>query len=111
MALSLKRSGKAAKSVVVGLDLDPAHVAAAEVNPSGGVAVTRGVVAPLAAGVLRDGEVADGPALTAALKEMWEDTNLPRNVRLGIANQRIVVRTLDMPPLEDAKALDAAVRV
>lgn len=110
MALSLKRSGKAAKSVV-GLDLDPAHLAAAEVNAGGGIAVTRGVVAPLDAGVLRDGEVADGPALTAALKAMWEDSNLPRNVRLGIANQRIVVRTLDMPPLEDPKALEAAVRV
>ena len=33
------------------------------------------------------------------------------NVRLGIANQRIVVRTLDLPPLEDdPKALAAAVR-
>ncbi len=34
-----------------------------------------------------------------------------KNVRLGIANQRIVVRTLDMPPLDDDKALEAAVRV
>jgi type IV pilus assembly protein PilM len=110
MALSLKRSPKAAKSVV-GLDLDPAHVAAAEVHVNGGIAVKRGAVAPLSPGILRDGEVSDGPALTAAIKELWSQSDLPKSVRLGIANQRIVVRTLDMPPLEDPKALEAAVRV
>lgn len=110
MALSLKRASKAAKSVV-GLDLDPAHLAAAEVHVNGGIAVKRGAVAPLGAGVLRDGEVSDGPALTAALKALWAEHDLPKGVRLGIANQRIVVRTLDLPPLEDAKALEAAVRV
>jgi type IV pilus assembly protein PilM len=111
MALSLKkRSSKAAKSVV-GLDLDPAHVAAAEVHLNGSLAVTRGAVASLAPGVLRDGEVTDGPALTEALKALWAENDLPKSVRLGIANQRIVVRTLDMPPLDDPKALEAAVRV
>jgi type IV pilus assembly protein PilM len=110
MALSLKRSSKAAKSVV-GLDLDPAHVAAAEVHVNGGIAVSRGAVAALQPGVLRDGEVADGPALTEALKALWAENDLSKNVRLGIANQRIVVRTLDMPALEDEKALSAAVRV
>ena len=115
MALSLKRAPKAPKSKsksVVGLDLDPAHVAAAEVHVNGSIAVKRGAVAPLLPGVLRDGEVADGPALTEALKTMWEaNSGLSKNVRLGIANQRIVVRTLDMPPLDDDKALEAAVRV
>ena len=42
---------------------------------------------------------------------MWADSELPRSVRLGIANQRIVVRTLDLPALDDPKALAAAVRV
>lgn len=111
MALSLKkRASKAAKSVV-GLDLDPAHVAAAEVHVNGSVAVTRGAVAHLAPGVLREGEVADGPALTAALQALWAEHDLPKGVRLGIANQRIVVRTLDMPVLSDEKALEAAVHL
>jgi type IV pilus assembly protein PilM len=111
MALSMKkRSSKAAKSVV-GLDLDPAHVAAAEVHVNGAVAVKRGAVAPLTPGVLRDGEVADGPALTEAIKALWSEHDLPKSVRIGIANQRIVVRTLDMPPLDDDRALEAAVRV
>ena len=31
-------------------------------------------------------------------------------MRLGVANQRIVVRTIDLPQIEDRKELDAAVR-
>jgi type IV pilus assembly protein PilM len=106
----LKRSGKAATNVV-GLDIDPGHLAAAEVHVNGAVSVTRSAVAPLKPGILRDGELSDGPALTAALKALWAEHKLPDRVRVGIANQRIVVRTLDLPPLTDEKALAGAVRV
>ena len=37
-------------------------------------------------------------------------TRLDKRVRIGVANQRIVVRVMDLPPLEDAKELEAAVR-
>ena len=111
MALTLKkRSSKPGKSIV-GLDLDPAHVAAAEVDVNGVIAVRRGAVKPIATGVLRDGEVSDAAALTAAIEELWAEHDLPKVVRLGIANQRIVVRTLDMPALDDPRALEAAVRL
>jgi len=97
-------------ATIVGLDLDPSHIAAAEVHVNGGIAVTRGAVVPLRPGVLRDGEASDPSALAAALKELFEANDLPRRVRLGIANQRIVVRTLDLPVIEDPKGLAAAVR-
>src|SRR5687768_13583791 len=105
----LKRASKA--KAVVGLDLDPSHIAAAEVHQNGSIAVTRGAVAMLPPGVLRDREVADRARRTGAPKTFFDEHDLPRRVRLGIANQRIVVRTLDLPPLEDEKALAAAVRV
>ena len=35
---------------------------------------------------------------------------LSRRVRLGVANQRIVMRTLDLPPLKGAKEISSAVR-
>jgi type IV pilus assembly protein PilM len=60
---------------------------------------------------MRDGEVSDPAALTEALKALFAEHELPKRVRLGIANQRIVVRTLDLPALTDEKALAAAVRV
>ena len=104
-----KRSSS--QAAVVGLDLDPGHIAAAEVTVNGSLSLKRGAVAPLRPGILRDGEVADVPALAEALKTFFAEHELPNRVRLGIANQRIVVRTLDLPPLEDEKALGAAVRV
>jgi type IV pilus assembly protein PilM len=104
-----KRSSS--QAAVVGLDLDPGHIAAAEVTVNGSLSLKRGAVAPLRPGVLRDGEVADVPALAEALKTFFAENGLSNRVRLGIANQRIVVRTLDLPPLEDDKALAAAVKV
>jgi type IV pilus assembly protein PilM len=98
-------------SSVVGLELDPGHIAAAEVTANGHVSLTRGAVAELRPGVVRDGEVVDHTALAESLKAFFEEHELPRRVRLGIANQRIVVRTLDLPPLEDEKSLAAAVKV
>jgi type IV pilus assembly protein PilM len=104
-----KRSSS--QAAVVGLDLDPGHIAAAEVTVNGSLSLKRGAVAPLRPGILRDGEVADVPALAEALKAFFAEHDLPTRVRVGIANQRIVVRTLDLPPLEDDKALAAAVKV
>jgi type IV pilus assembly protein PilM len=104
-----KRSSS--QAAVVGLDLDPGHIAAAEVTVNGSVSLKRGAVAPLRPGILRDGEVADVPALAEALKSFFAEHGLSTRVRVGIANQRIVVRTLDLPPLADEKALAAAVKV
>jgi type IV pilus assembly protein PilM len=104
-----KRSSS--KAAVVGLDLDPGYIAAAEVTVNGSLTLKRGAVAPLNPGVLRDGEVADVAALGDALRSFFAEHELSNRVRLGIANQRIVVRTLDLPPLDDHKALAAAVKV
>jgi type IV pilus assembly protein PilM len=95
---------------VIGLDIEPSHLAAAEASVNGRVTVQRAAVAPLAPGIVRDGEVADGEALSAALKQFFADHNLPKRVRLGVANQRIVVRLMELPPLEPGNELDAAVR-
>ena len=96
---------------VVGLELDPAHVAAAEVSVDGSITLTRGAVAELPGGVMRDGEVVDPIALASVIKSLFEEHALPKRVRLGIAHQRIVVRSLDLPAvIEDPKALAAAVR-
>ena len=114
MKLSRSRTPKRAKSpAVVGLDIDPSHIAAAEVQVNGNseVSVTRSAVELLPPGILRDGELSDPNALTEALRAFFATHELPPRVRIGVANQRIVVRTLDLPPLTDPKALAAAVRV
>jgi type IV pilus assembly protein PilM len=95
---------------IVGLDIEPGSIAAVQVATADGLAVERAAVADLDPHVVRDGEVADGAALTEALKALWSQNSwLDRKVRIGVANARIVVRVVDLPPLEDAKDLAAAV--
>jgi type IV pilus assembly protein PilM len=96
---------------IVGLELDPSHLAAAEVRVNGSITVKKGAVAELRPGILRDGEVQDVVALSDELRTLFADNNLGTRVRLGVANQRIVVRTLDLPVLADEKALEEAVRI
>jgi type IV pilus assembly protein PilM len=52
----------------------------------------------------------DATALAETLRTLFEEHDLPKRVRLGIANQRIVVRTLDVPVVDDEKALLESVR-
>jgi type IV pilus assembly protein PilM len=105
------RKKRSSQPSVVGLELDASHVAAAEVSVDGSLTLTRGAVAELRPGIVRDGEVVDPIGLAEVLKALFAEHELPKRVRLGIAHQRIVVRTLDLPSvIEDPKALAAAVR-
>ena len=94
---------------VVGLDIEPGYVAAVQASP-GSVSVEHAACAQLPPGVVRDGEVVDVETLASVLKELFAEHKLSRRVRLGVANQRIVMRTLDLPPLTDAKQIASAVQ-
>jgi type IV pilus assembly protein PilM len=104
------KSRRRQEKTVVGLEMDPSHLAAAEVHVNGQITVRKGAVAHLRPGILRDGEVVDSAGLSDALRTLFAEHELGTNVRLGVANQRIVVRTLDLPLVSDPAALDAAVR-
>jgi type IV pilus assembly protein PilM len=98
-------------SILVGLELDSSGIHAAAVSASGHIEIKHAASAPLAPGVVRDGEVVDVEALAEALRGLWrDDKSLDRRVRIGIANQKIVVRVIELPPIEDAKELAQAVR-
>ena len=104
MAFSLRKTHDRGS---VGLDIDGRYLAAAQVD---GGKVARCASVDLPDGVVSDGEVVDKDALADALKSFVGDSGLPRNVRLGIANQQIVVRVIELPRIEDAKQREAAVR-
>jgi type IV pilus assembly protein PilM len=94
-----------------GVDIDPSGITAAEVSVNGRITVRTAAFAPLEPGVVRDGEVVDGEALSETLRALFRDNKgLGKRVRVGVANQKIVVRPLELPYLSDAKELDAAVR-
>lgn len=101
--------GYGSNKAIVGLDIEPGYVAAVEAAP-GSVAVDRAAYAPLAPGVVRDGEVVDVDTLAGVLREMFAEHKLGKRVRLGVANQRIVMRTIDLPPLTDDKQIASAIR-
>jgi type IV pilus assembly protein PilM len=95
---------------VVGLDVEAGSVAAAEVASNGHTAVGKFGVLPLDAGVFREGEVSDAEVLGDTLKELFSKNKLSKTVRVGVASQRVAVRTLRLPQIEDASELETAIR-
>lgn len=114
-SLRSRRSAGASKPTrpgapVVGVNIEPGYLVAAQVSLEAGLRVQRAAAVELAPEVVRDGEVVDAAALSAALSTLFDTHKLDRRVRLGIANQRIVVRMLELPPITDAGELETAVR-
>jgi type IV pilus assembly protein PilM len=104
MSLSLRKNSSGG---TVGLDIDGRYLAAAQVESG---RVVRGASLELPEGLVRDGEVVDRDGLAEALKTFVAEAGLPKSVRLGVANQQIVVRVVELPRIEDEKQRDAAVR-
>jgi len=102
--------GRRGGADIVGLDIQPGHVAAVQARVNGSVVVKHAAGASLPADIVREGEVLDEGVLAETLRELFKDGGLSRRVRLGVANQRTVLRTLELPPITDRKELDAAVR-
>jgi type IV pilus assembly protein PilM len=101
---------KKSSSSVVGLDIQPGYIAAVQARANGSLTVQKAAGIELPPETMREGELLDESLLTDALRELFHDGKLPRRVRLGVANQRTVLRVLELPPIDDRKALDAAVR-
>jgi type IV pilus assembly protein PilM len=104
MSLSLRKNSSGG---TVGLDIDGRYLAAAQVE---GGRIVRGVSVALPQGLVNDGEVVDGARLAEALKSFVAEAGLPKSVRLGVTNQQIVVRVVELPRIEDEKQREAAVR-
>lgn len=102
------RSGKGSEAV--GLDVQPGYVAAVQAHANGSLVVKRAAGRPLPPETVREGEILDESLLTETLRDLFGDNKLSRRVRLGVANQRTVLRVLELPPIDDRKALEAAVR-
>jgi len=95
---------------LVGLDIEAGSIAATQISWNGSVEVTGAAIAPLTPGAFYEGEVAEPDAVAGALKSLFADNKLSKRVRLGIGNQRVVVRTLRLPAIDDPKELDTAIR-
>ena len=94
-------------SGTIGLDIDGAYLAAAQVDNG---QVKSAVSTPIEPGLVVDGEVVDGDGLTAAIKDFVREQGLPRDARLGVGNQQIAVRHLELPKIADRAEREAAIR-
>jgi type IV pilus assembly protein PilM len=96
---------------ITGLEIDTSAITAAVVGADGLLSVRSAAYVTLEPGVIRDGEVQDVAALAQILRTLFEEhKDLDKRVRVGIANQRIVLRVIELPPVSDPKELAAAVR-
>lgn len=88
---------------VVGLDIGTSAVRAAQVSGGrGGASLTAFAQVPLPPGAVVDGEVRDAGVVTEAISQLWKRAKLrSKKVVLGVANQRVVVRQIDIPYLEE----------
>ena len=96
---------------ITGLKIGGSQLAAARVHNNGVPEVVQMVRQELEPGVIVGGELRDPDALAAALKEFFKRHKLPRQgVRLGIANNRIGVRSFELSGIDDPKQLENAIR-
>ncbi len=94
-----------ARRTAIGLDIGTSVVRAVELSfGRDGVTLDRFGQVVLPDGAVRDGEVVDPEAVTAAIKELWSATRFGgKKVVLGVANQRVIVRQLDLPWMEQGE--------
>jgi len=96
---------------IVGLKIGASQLAAARVANNGNAELQQVARERLEPGIVVGGELRDPEALATALKDFFEKHNLPkRGVRLGIANNRIGVRTFEIAGISDPKQLGNAIR-
>src|SRR5687768_2833802 len=95
---------------VVGLDIEPGFLAAAEFSGSGKPALIRAATETLGPGLFHEGEVVDVDGLADRVKAFFREHDLPKRIRLGVASQKIALRVLELPVITNDQELEAAVR-
>jgi type IV pilus assembly protein PilM len=96
---------------IVGLKVGASQLAAASVSNNGAAELLRVARHELEPGVVAGGELRDPEKLTEALRELFSKHDLPRrNIRLGVANNRIGVRTFEIVGVDDPTQLQNAIR-
>ena len=96
---------------IVGLKVGASQIAAARIVNNGSPELLQLARQPIEQGIVVGGELRDPDALAEALREFFASNKLPsRNVRLGIGNNRIGVRSLEISGVHDPKQLENAIR-
>jgi type IV pilus assembly protein PilM len=86
----------------VGLDIGTGHIRAAQVAMTGAGPVLNSyglVGVPM--GAVVEGEIIDVETTSMAIRELWRSFSIRnKNVVIGVSNQKVVVRLIDLPYME-----------
>ena len=87
------------RRTAIGLDIGTSVVRAVELSfGRSGITLERFGQLVLPPDAVLDGQVVDGDAVAKALRKLWTATKLThKQVVLGVANQRVIVRQLELP--------------
>src|SRR5919199_2991018 len=87
------------RRTAIGLDIGTSVVRAVELSYGrAGTTLERFGQLVLPPGAVLDGQVVNEDAVAASLRKLWEATDLShKRVVLGVANQRVIVRQLELP--------------
>ena len=87
------------KSTAIGLDISNSSVKVAEIEIDRGDAILTNLgIIHLPEGIIRDGEIEDPESLSNLIKDLWARSGIKgKKVTLGIANQKVIVRPMDLP--------------
>src|SRR4051812_14301744 len=93
---------------VIGLDIGTNAVRVADVEFNDTIVLRAFGQVALPLDAMREGEVLDPAAVTAAIQRLWRELGLKKGeVRVGIAGPRVIVRTVDLPSMPDADLASA----
>lgn len=86
----------------VGLDIGTSGVRATQVSFSKGAVTLEGFgQVPLPPGAVNDGEIVDPLTVSSAISQLWKLAKFRgKKVAVGVANQKVVVRPIDLPFME-----------
>jgi type IV pilus assembly protein PilM len=97
--------------VSVGLDISTGSIKVAEVNITKREPILQNLaIIMLPEGSVRDGEIDNVETVSTYLRELWKQNRITkRKVVLGIANQKVIVRPMDLPYMPEDE-LESAVK-
>ncbi len=100
-----------AQPMPIGLDIGTDHVRAAQLKPSGaGYTLTGYGMVNMPMGAVVEGEIVDVHAVSSAVKELMHRSSVHgKDVAIGVSNQKVVVRLIDLPFMERAE-LEGAIQ-
>lgn len=93
----------------IGLDIGTDHVRVAQLRPSGSTfSLAAYGRAEIPMGAVVDGEIVDPGGVSQAIRELWRRSGVSgKVVATGVSNQRVIVRLIELPFMEQAELRSA----